>query len=644
MKYKFLILYSITCILINSLKSQLCQGSLGDPIINTTFGQGSNPGPQITAATTFYQYVANDCPADGFYAVRNSTNSCFGNTWHSLSSDHTGDVNGYFMLINASHQPSDFFIDTVRGLCGNTTYEFAAWIINVILPTACGGNANQPNLTFKIEKLDGTILQSYNTGNITSSSSPIWKHYGNFFTTPTNVTDIILRITNNAVGGCGNDLAIDDITFRPCGPLLIPSFPGSVNTSKIICDGVNNVETFVCTASVGFTNPYYQWQEKIVNGSWTDIAGENNLIFTKIFLSTIPLGDYEYRLTVSELSNFGIAKCRINSQSLKVTIKAKPITTLTSSGVVCQYKTVTLSSTGGNEYQWNGPNGFFQTGSTVQLTNIQLNQAGKYLVEVKNSDGCIAKDSAIVVVHPSPIINISVTKDSICVGDKVQLIASGGTYYLWSPSTSLSDTSISNPFANPVTPTNYKVVVTNLFSCKDSAKKSIEALPLPIVNAGAEKTILFGQQILLNAISSDINSRYLWTPQFYISNVNSLQPIVNPPIDTKYILSATTLFGCKSIPDTILVRVFKEIVIPNAFSPNSDGINDTWKIPELAANPNFELLIFNRSGQLIYNTKSNPASWNGNYKGIPCSIGTYFYSLKTGKNNEVINGTVTILK
>ena len=200
------------------LAAQLCQGSLGDPIINITFGSGVNPGANLKAATTSYQYVATDCPGDGFYTVRSNTSSCFGSSWHTLNSDHTGNANGYFMLVNASFQPSAFYIDTVKGLCSNTTYEFAAWIANVLRPSACSPNPIHPDLTFTLERTDGTILQSYNTKSILTQFVPTWQQFGFFFTTPANVSNVVLRIFNNAPGGCGNDLALDDITFRPCGP------------------------------------------------------------------------------------------------------------------------------------------------------------------------------------------------------------------------------------------------------------------------------------------------------------------------------------------------------------------------------------------------------------------------------------------
>src|SRR5262245_24880595 len=174
--------------LFQTANAQLCKGSLGDPIVNITFGAGANPGQPLAAATTTYQYVANDCPSDGFYTVRNSTTGCFYNEWHTLSADHTGNPNGYFMLVNATYQPGAFYLETVRGLCSNTTFEFAAWICNVHKPTACSGNGIEPNLTFSIEKTDGTVLSTYNTGNIPKMANPTWQQVGFFFTTPVGVS------------------------------------------------------------------------------------------------------------------------------------------------------------------------------------------------------------------------------------------------------------------------------------------------------------------------------------------------------------------------------------------------------------------------------------------------------------------------
>ena len=120
---RFASLFFISLLLIISqTNAQLCQGSLGDPIINITFGNGANPGAPLFAAATSYQYVNNDCPRDGFYTVRNNTINCFNSTWHTVNADHTVDGGGYFILVNASFQPGAFCLDTVTGLFRYTTY------------------------------------------------------------------------------------------------------------------------------------------------------------------------------------------------------------------------------------------------------------------------------------------------------------------------------------------------------------------------------------------------------------------------------------------------------------------------------------------------------------------------------------------
>src|SRR5258705_5315815 len=132
--------------------AQLCNGSLGDPVVNITFGSGA--GGDTNFAAPGYTYTNSVCPNDGSYTITSSSSGCFNNSWHSVTADHTG--NGDFMLVNASVQPADFFLSTVTNLCPNTIYEFSAWIMNV-LRSASG---IQPNITFSIETTSGAILKT----------------------------------------------------------------------------------------------------------------------------------------------------------------------------------------------------------------------------------------------------------------------------------------------------------------------------------------------------------------------------------------------------------------------------------------------------------------------------------------------------
>ena len=119
------------------------------------------------------------------------------------------------MIVNASYEPGDFYVDTVRGLCSNTTYEFASWVMNLLAPgSICFANGTVPNITFSIENVDGSVIATYNTGDIRATFDAQWQQFGFFFTNSNN-SDIVLRLKNNGPGGCGNDLALDDITFRP---------------------------------------------------------------------------------------------------------------------------------------------------------------------------------------------------------------------------------------------------------------------------------------------------------------------------------------------------------------------------------------------------------------------------------------------
>ena len=624
--------------------AQLCQGSLGDPIINRTFGSGANPGPPLAAATTTYQYVTGDCPSDGFYTVRSNTSSCFGNTWYSLSTDHTGDPSGYFMLVNASVQPSAFYLDTVRGLCSNSTYEFAAWVINVILPSSCGGSTIQPNLTFSIEKTDGSILQTYNTGSIPAASSPIWKQYGSFFTTPIAVTDIVLRIFNNSQGGCGNDLALDDITFRPCGPALTPAILGVSTTDTLLCEGTAGNFTFTCTVSGGFNNPSYQWQQRMNGGSWTDIPGQTTTTLPRSFPSTMAVGTYEYRIVVAEAGNMASLQCRIASKPLSVEIVANPVTTASNDGPVCEHTTLTLTATGGNQFAWSGPGGFTGSGSPLPLVSVQLNRAGKYYVLVTNAAGCSHKDSTTVVVEPAPIATTSFSNTTICEKDSIQLLAGGGLSYQWEPAAGLSDAAIFDPKASPAVTTGYSAIVSNLAGCKDTAFITVQVVQKPIVNAGPDKVIILGQQVQLAGSINDTGNSFSWSPPVYIDDIHSLRPIVNPPSDRKYILEAISNFGCGSTSDTMLVKVYKDIFVPNAFSPNGDNTNDSWNIPALAAYNYFDVSVYNRWGQLVFHTRNVMKPWDGTFKGKPLPMGSYNYFIDLGNSQNIYKGSLLLIR
>lgn len=622
--------------------AQLCQGSLGDPIVNITFGSGSNPGAPLKAATTSYQYVASDCPNDGFYTVRSNTTACFGNSWHSLQTDHTGDAGGYFMLVNASYQPSAFYLDTVKGLCGGTTYEFAAWVMNVQTLGSCSPNPIKPNLTFSIERTDGTVLQSYNTNDIPQQASPAWRQFGFFFTTPSNVQDVVLRIFNNAQGGCGNDIALDDITFRPCGPKLIPVITGNTSSNVNLCEGTAGQFEFTCTVSAGFNNPSFQWQQRINGSDWTDIPGANSTTLVRDFPAATAPGMYVYRLTAAEDGNLGSPQCRVASGVLSVRVATYPVIDLKTNAPVCENATLQLNAADGTQYQWTGPAGFQSSQAAVTLDHVQLAQSGEYFVTVSNDAGCTTDGSIIAAVNPNPVATVGLSETTICEGRSIQLTAQGGLGYEWKPATGLSAADIANPLAKPVVSTVYEVIVSNQFSCRDTAEVKINVINKPTADAGGDKWIVQGASVQLMANAIGQNLSYLWTPALYINNPLVLQPVITPPHDTTYILTVTSNDGCGEATDSVKVFVYKDVFIPNAFTPNGDGINDTWYIPALSAYPNFELSVYDRYGHPVFQARKANVYWDGRFKGQPLPVGVYVYMLDLKDGGNLLKGTVLI--
>lgn len=641
---KYLLFFIVVLFAAKTTRSQLCTGSLGDPVVNITFGTGGNPGPPLVGNSTNYTYSSIDCSPDGSYAIRNSTLACYGNTWHTVAEDHTpGDINGYMMLVNASVSPGVFYLDTVKNLCGGTTYEFSAWILNLLKNSACNGNGNMPNITFSIETTTGTVIQDYHTGDIPNLFFPQWNQYGFFFTLPATYSDLVLRMTNNAPGGCGNDLLLDDITFRPCGPKVNAAFVNVNGTNDTVNYCINDNKTITIGGSVqtGYTNPAFQWQQSTDSGkTWIDLANQTNSSYTKTYSVA---GRYQYRMAVAEAGNIGIVKCRVVSNVLTINIDAIPVPAAGNSSPVCVNAPIALVAKSGDFYSWSGPGGFTSSAASPVISAATLANAGKYYVLVSTKGGCSKQDSTLVVVNSLPLANAG-NDTVICESTAAGLHASGGLYYTWSPAAGLSDTAIANPVASPLITTVYAVRVENKFLCVAMDSIMVTVLKKPIADAGPDKKIVEGQSTLLNGVAGGDTASWFWTPPVYINNSTILTPIVSPLSDITYTLHVVSGNGCPTATDEVFVRVFNKLTVPNAFSPNGDGINDVWNIDALSSYPESETNVFNRYGQLVFHSNGYGRPWDGRLNGQPLPVGTYYYTIDRKNNFPVMSGWVMIVR
>lgn len=245
---------------------QVCTGASGEIIIRETFGSGS-VRPSLMGRTT-YTLVTNPCPIDGQYAILSSTpDSCFGYLWHALPADHTpDDVSGNFLVVNASEKPGEFYNQVVAGLCSGTQYEFSVWGLNMLKPGICS-RPLVPDVAIRIETTGGQLVQTVDVGRIGESATAVWKRYATLFTVPANTDGVVLKLINKqGEGGCGNDLALDDIELTRCGscppaPVFLPDVFTPNN------DGLNDKLTVLLRDVQAFSLTIYDRWGSVVFGS-----------------------------------------------------------------------------------------------------------------------------------------------------------------------------------------------------------------------------------------------------------------------------------------------------------------------------------------------------------------------------------------
>lgn len=293
-----------------------CSGNSGDPIFTENFGFGTGQNA-LPAGTTTYAYANGAEPNDGFYAVSNTTNYF---DWFTIP-DHTpDDTNGKMLVINSDLTSGEFYNTPISGLCVNTTYEFSSWLVNITPSTGfCGANAIPINVSFEIwDNTDTNLLASGSTGDIGSTTTPNWMQFGLVFQTLPGQTSVILKMKNNGVGGCGNDLAIDDIVFKSCGDNITIS-DASNNATVNLCSNQTPYSTSLTVTpdNTVFSTHFYQWEESSDGTTWSDIIGETN---QNITISGINTTSY-YRAKVAQsAANVNNSSCNVVSEVFEVVV------------------------------------------------------------------------------------------------------------------------------------------------------------------------------------------------------------------------------------------------------------------------------------------------------------------------------------
>lgn len=231
---------------------------------------------------------------------------------------------------------------------------------------------------------------------------------------------------------------------------------------------------------------------------------------------------------------------------------------------------------------------------------------------------------------------------TICPGDTILLRAYGGTKYLWSPDEHIRN--IHTPFTQvwPAKGMDYKVMIENDSACRIERGVTIHMLPAVVLDAGNDQDIKLGESVRLEGKAA---GHYFWTPAGSVSPDNILNPVVSPEKTTTYYFTVRSTEGCVA-SDSVTIHV-TNAMLPNAFSPNGDGLNDIFKlIPQDERVRLKDFSVYNRYGQRVYYTQDITEGWNGYYNGKIADLDTYFYLVRyiIGANMYSLKGDVTLIR
>lgn len=246
---------------------------------------------------------------------------------------------------------------------------------------------------------------------------------------------------------------------------------------------------------------------------------------------------------------------------------------------------------------------------------------------VGNIGSCVSRGSITIKTVSYPTVRVS-NDTSICFGTDAFLRASGGSAYEWITTRFLNNTTIANPTVIQPDSGKYQyiVAVRDTFGCPLPVYDTIQLTVIRIIaDAGPRDTNIVANQVLqLNASGS---TRFSWTPNRWLNNPNISNPKSRPEGDIEYVVKVSNDIGCMDT-DSIKVKFYNLVAgfyVPNAFSPNTDGLNDRIRPMALGLKSLERFSIYNRWGQLMFTTTTIGSGWDGFYNGQKQDPGTYVW-------------------
>lgn len=607
---------------------------------NTTIKVVVKTGPDAN-----FTYSSANCLNDSIYfsgtTVANGFN-LVSYKWNFDDNTTSTIINPVKKFATSGNHDVKFAVFADNGCSGNTTKTVAILPIpttNFTIANGCSGDSvlitDQSTIT------PGNISSWYwdfgDNSNATLSNGNPFKHK---YTNAGNYTVYLIASSSN---GCKSDTLKKPITvFQK--PIAAFTSSGSV------CLGQSILFSDHSTAAQGSLQNWYWNFDNGNTPTYTNAAPFNY---------TYPAaGNYIVRLNVTSSNG-----CTSDTAKLPISIFNKPVATVTSVGKFCIDSAITFTSSilpvTGTPITWYWDYGNLQT-QVISTTNIATKTytsvgAGiivRHAVDINNGCRSDTVDYTIPFIKANPIAAFTIIGDTLCENKKLQFTAPNNplvTNWQWDFGNGLGNDV--PPFYKTYSTANNYSPTLRVFTAEGCGSvpvsKNITIYPLPVVYAGADKFINANASVILDAsIVNAANYTFLWTPGIYLNDDKLLNPLCTPlALSNKYVIHAYDIASKCEATDTVIVTAIQKIVIPNAFSPNGDKINDTWEMPALQTYADAVVEVYNRNGQPVYQSSLGYTKpWDGLRNGKPLPVGVYYYLIRIKSSNLVFSGSVTILK
>ena len=373
-----------------------------------------------------------------------------------------------------------------------------------------------------------------------------------------------------------------------------------------------------------------------------------------------------YTVSVKITDGNGCSSTSLNSTGLVKKAPVAPAIIPVGSGLTrCADDTLVLSPSpfnAINTYNWQPLNSGVVINGLLNIVN-----PGTYSVSLSvDSNGCTTSANLGVLATlnplPEPVISTSEPDNRVCIGDSITLTSNFDSGNLWigAPGTQTSKQIVLSASLPSVV-----LQVTDVNGCVNTTDPIvIQVDPLPVVTLRKDSAFIFQDDIVLQAVNFSSNAaNFGWYKGSELLGNTGAVPTFSSPaqITSIYSVILTDVNGCQS-SDSILVRVSKEVFVPNSFSPNKDGKNDYFKVYGFGVQE-IQFQVWDRLGNLVYESSDiescvesgedneSAKGWNGEYKGKLLGQGSFIWTVKgkfhTGEDIKVVggktSGSVTLL-